>query len=84
MIFDWRHTKSLDAITHRVRPPKDVRIISSYPDEFTTSENSKSLHNTIFFSQPVTEQSDSIMHFEYVGEYTVSAQYYSPDYIRET
>lgn len=62
---------------------KDVRIISSYPDEFTTSENSKSLHNTIFFSQPVTEQSDSIMHFEYVGEYTVSAQYYSPDYIRE-
>lgn len=59
---------------------KDVRIISSYPEQYVASTG-KSIHNTLYFEIPVTEYSDSILHFEYVGEYKSSAQYYNPEYI---
>ncbi len=59
----------------------DVKILSSFPKKHELS-NGKSLHNTIYFELPVTATSDTVMHFEYVGEYKVSSQYFSPDYIK--
>lgn len=59
----------------------DVKVLSSVPQKYELS-NGKSLHNTIYFELPVTATSDSVMHFEYVGEYKVSSQYFSPDYIK--
>ena len=58
----------------------DVKILSSQPEQYIVSTG-KSVHNTLYFEVPVTETSDSILHFEYVGEYKVSAQYFSPEYI---
>lgn len=43
----------------------------------------KSVHNTLYFEQPVEINSDSILHFDYVGEYTVSAQYFTPSFIEK-
>lgn len=58
-----------------------VKIISTSHDNYITSTSSESKHNTVYFEQPVSIDSDSILHFEYVGEYNVSAQYFSPEYI---
>ncbi len=59
----------------------NVKIHSSIPEKYELSKD-KSIHNTIYFEVPVTIESDSIIHFEYVGEYNVSSQYFSPDYIK--
>lgn len=59
----------------------DVKIHSSIPKKYELSKG-KSPHNTIYFEMPVTAESDSVMHFEYVGEYNVSSQYFSPEYIK--
>lgn len=59
----------------------DVKIHSAIPEKYELA-NGKSLHNTIYFEIPVTTKSDSVIHIEYVGEYNVSSQYFSPDYIK--
>lgn len=58
-----------------------VKILSSVPSKYILSKGSQSEHNTIYFEMPIGTDSDSILHFEYVGEYSVSSQYYSPEYI---
>ncbi len=57
----------------------NVKILSASHDYVRSTD--KSVHNTIYFATPVNESSDSIIHFEYVGEYNVAAQYFGPDYI---
>lgn len=59
---------------------KNISVISSTPETYVVSTG-KSCHNTLYFQLPVTNESDSVLHFEYVGQYTVSAQYFSPEYI---
>ena len=59
-----------------------VKIISTIPQKHEVSTG-KSIHNTIYFELPVLETSDSIIHFEYIGEYNVAAQYFSPEYIEK-
>ena len=61
---------------------RNIKILSSIPQEYEVSTG-KSLHNTIYFETPVLETLDSIIHFEYIGEYNVAAQYYSPEYIEQ-
>lgn len=61
---------------------RNIKILSSIPQEYEVSTD-KSVHNTIYFEAPVLETSDSIIHFEYIGEYNVAAQYYSPEYIEQ-
>lgn len=58
----------------------NIKIISTIPQKHEISSG-KSIHNTIYFELPVFETSDSIIHFEYIGEYNVAAQYFSPEYI---
>lgn len=58
---------------------KNVSILTSSHDYIASA--GKSEHNTIYMEQPVSENSDSIIHFEYVGEYNVSAQYFSPEFV---
>ena len=58
----------------------NIKIISTIPQKYKVSTG-KSVHNTIYFEMPVLETSDSILHFEYIGEYNVAAQYFSPEYI---
>ncbi len=60
---------------------KQVKILSSIPNKYIISTGQNSLHNTIYFEIPVTQNSDSILHFEYIGEYCASAQYFSQEYI---
>lgn len=56
----------------------DIKIISaSHPDYVLSGD--KSPHSSIYFKQPVTENSDS--HFEYVAEFITAGQYESPDSI---
>lgn len=57
----------------------DVKIVSS-SHEYIVSTG-KSVHNTLYFEQPVKIESDSILHFDYVGEYMVSAQHFMPAFI---
>ncbi len=59
---------------------KNIRIIStSHPNYILSSENSE--HNTIYMSECINNTSDSVIHFEYVGEYETYSQYFSPQYI---
>lgn len=59
---------------------KNINIISvSHPDYILS--NKKSDHNTIYMTEFITNQSDSVIHFDYVGEYETYSQYYSPQYI---
>lgn len=61
---------------------KNVKIISaSHPDYILSNNNSE--HNTLYMSEFIDCSSDSIIHFEYVGEYEVYSQYFSPQYILE-
>lgn len=60
----------------------NVSILSSIPQKYIVSTG-KSIHNTIYFEVPIFETSDSLIHFEYVGEYNVAAQYYAPEYIEK-
>ncbi len=57
----------------------DIKLISTYPDLYTLSDG-KSIHNTIYFQQPVDKDTT---HFEYIVEYVVGAQYFSPEYIKK-
>lgn len=57
----------------------EVKLISTYPEQYILSEY-KSIHNTIYFQQPVDKDTT---HFEYVMEYVVGAQYFSPEYIKK-
>ena len=57
-----------------------VRILKAEPADYVVSTLTRSDHNTICFRAPVTADTT---HFEYVCEYDVAAQYYSPEYIRE-
>lgn len=59
-----------------------VKVHSSVPEHYTLSAGHGSHHNTVYFEMPVTAESDSVLHFEYVGEYNSSAQYFSPEYIK--
>ena len=57
---------------------KNVRIISTYPNDYVLSTLDRSVHNTAYFVQPVGEKNT---HFECVVQYDVYAQYFSPHYI---
>ena len=56
----------------------NVRILSSYPEHYVLSTLDRSVHNTAYFVQPVGEKTT---HFEYVAQFDVAAQYFSPEYI---
>ncbi len=60
----------------------NVKILSSIPQNYVRSTG-KSIHNALYFEMPVTEGGDSIIHFEYTGQYEASAQYFSPKFISE-
>lgn len=60
------------------RQPR-VEVLSTYPETHVISTPSRSVHNTIYFAQPV--QKDTT-HFEYVATYDVAAKYFSPEYIK--
>lgn len=60
---------------------KNIKIISS-SHEYIRS-NSNSSHNTLYFTQLVPNVEDSVIHFEYIGQYDVYAQYFSKEYILE-
>ncbi len=62
---------------------KNVKILNAIPQKYVVSTDVATVHNTIYFEIPVTENSDSILHFEYEGEYNVSAQYFSPQFIND-
>ncbi len=57
---------------------KNVRILSTYPNDYVLSTLDRSVHNTAYFVQPVGEKNT---HFECVVQYDVYAQYFSPHYI---
>lgn len=62
---------------------KNVKIISiSHPD-YVMSTGMESEHNTIYMEQPITNNTNEIITFEYVGEYETYAQYFSEEYITE-
>lgn len=61
-----------------VRQP-EVKIISASPTAIAISTPYRSVHNTMFFKAPVVKNDTA--KFEYVAEYIVGAQYYSPEYI---
>ncbi len=60
---------------------KNVKILSVSHPTYILSKNAESEHNTLYIEQPISTLSDSILHFEYVGEYDVYAQFFSPEYI---
>ena len=61
---------------------ENFKIISVSHDNYILSKDQGSEHNTLYIEQGVDSIiSDSILHFEYVGEYDVYGQYFSPDYI---
>lgn len=57
---------------------KNIKLISVSQQGYTLSEG-KSLHNSIFFEQPVRTGEDT--HFSYEVEFVTSGQYFSPEYI---
>ena len=58
---------------------KNVKIINASHKYILSNE--KSAHNTLYFSDKVPYSNDSVIHFEYVGEYDVYAQYFNKEYI---
>ncbi len=62
---------------------KNIKIHSTSQEDYVLSSGYNSNHNTIFFKKSVTEKSDSIVHFEYIGEYDTYGQYYSPEFIKK-
>ena len=58
----------------------DVKIISTYPEKYITSNPRKSVHNSVYLEQPVTEGKTT--HFETVVSFRNKGQYFSPEYIR--
>lgn len=61
-----------------VRQPK-VTVTSASASATALSTPFRSVHNTLFFSEPVIEGDTA--KFEYTASYIVGAQYYSPEYI---
>ncbi len=61
---------------------RNVNVLSSIPQKYEVSIG-KSVHNTIYFEIPILETTDSIIHFEYIGEYNVAAQFFMPEYIEK-
>lgn len=58
----------------------EVKILSSFPENGIVSTTDRSVHNTIYFTQPVGDKST---HFEYTATYVAKPQYFSPEYIRK-
>lgn len=59
---------------------KNVKVISaSHPNYILSGANSE--HNTIYMCEYINCAKDSVIHFEYVGEYETYSQYFSPQYI---
>ncbi|MDE6099043.1 MAG: transglutaminase domain-containing protein [Muribaculaceae bacterium] len=79
--------EALDGDTLRVWMPlphesarqHHVKILNSYPRNYIGSDSSLSVHNTIYFEQPV--RSGQTTRFEYEGEFVTCGQYFSPSYI---
>lgn len=57
----------------------EISIESSYPAKYILSDG-KSVHNSIYFEQASPAEGDTA-HFEYVGSYINSGEYYTPEYI---
>ena len=60
---------------------KNVVIHSISHQNYILSKDSNSEHNTIYIEQPITEQTNDTIVFEYVGEYDTYGQYFSSEYI---
>ena len=58
---------------------KNIKIISASHNYIQSKGNSA--HNTLYFTDVIPHSSDSIIHFEYVGQYDVYAQHFSKEYI---
>ena len=59
---------------------KNVRIVSSFPETRVVSSPETSVHNTVYFEQPVTEGSPT--HFECTVSFDNLGEYFSPEYIK--
>ena len=59
---------------------KNVRIVSSFPQTRVVSSPETSVHNTVYFEQPVTEGRPT--HFECTVSFDNLGEYFSPEYIR--
>ncbi len=57
----------------------DIKILSVSQPDYIISGHDRSVHNTMFMQQPVTEGKDT--HFGYEIEYTAYGQYFAPDFI---
>lgn len=90
-VIDVPYDEALKGDTLRVWMPlamrtqrqDNVRIISTFPADYVRSNmkaNTRSVHNTLYFEQPVTEGKTT--HFEAVISFRNKGQYFSPEYIR--
>ena len=61
------------------RQPR-VEVLGSTPETYVISTPSRSVHNTVYFEQPVTGDKT---HFEYVATFDVAAKHFAPEYIEE-
>ena len=62
---------------------KNVNIISVSQHDYIQSNKANTCHNTLYFNKPITSECDSVIHFEYIGEFETYAQYFAPEYILE-
>ena len=67
-------------LAHVSERQPDVRILSTYPEEYIASTPEQSVHSTIYMQQPVAEGDTT--HFECVVAYEARGQYFTPDFIR--
>ncbi len=67
-------------LPHESQRQSDIRIVQASPASYILSDSTKSVHNTIYFEQPVRHGQTTS--FEYSGEFVTRGQYFSPDFIR--
>lgn len=87
--IDVPYNEALEGDTLRVWMPvpiessrqSDIRIVSSFPEEYVLSSPDRSCHNSIYLEQPVTTGEPA--HFECVVSYDLRGEYFSPQYIRD-
>lgn len=90
-VIDVPYDEALKGDTLRVWMPMpmstqrqdNIKIISTFPADYVLSNkgaNTVSVHNSIYFEQPVTEGKPT--HFEAVVSFRNKGEYFSPEYIR--
>ena len=87
-VIDVPYNPALKGDTLRVWMPlplksdrqSQIKILNTFPAKYVVSDPAKSFHNTIYFTQPVTEGKTT--HFEATVSFVTKGQYFSPEYIR--